>query len=184
MPGVFVFPLMLPGPYSVVASHLGYEVWQDTIYVDATETNSISIELTPTTLALEPVVVDAANQSALAPSLNRVSADPASLQEIIPFSGAVNSLQNLQQKQGIQFNHSSSDIHIQGGAPGEHQVRLDGSPIFLPQQLAGFWGPFNAQAIEHITIHKSGFGARQGSYQSGVIDINHRLTPSGRAICH
>ena len=69
---------------------------------------------------------------------------------------------------GVRFNNLTSDTHLQGSGAGEHQFRLDGVPIFLPQRAIGILGPFSPFALESIKIHKSGFGVEEGSYLAGV----------------
>ena len=182
--GRFVLQPLLPGRYKVSASHLGYVVWSDSILVVPHSRHSIVIYLDPAIQILQPIIIDEASQTTSLSSLFYEQVDAASLIALAPTTtGLANTLQSLQRKQGIQFDQTTSDIHIQGGATGEHQVRVDGSPIFLPQQLGGFWGPFSPQAIERITIHKSGYGARLGSFQTGIIDLSHRLTlPEGKHV--
>ena len=70
------------------------------------------------------------------------------------------------------------DLHIQGGAAGEHLTLLDGVPVFEPISLGRMMGAFSPLAIGRITVHKAGFGASVGSQLSGVLDIEQDLTSS------
>ena len=175
--GRFVLPPLLPGAYQLSASYMGFAVWQDTVHIEELTSHTLAIPLIPETFSLEPIVVDALPYAQMAEELRYGTLSAEELLDAQPAYGAVNILQQLSAENGIHFSPATSDLHIQAGTAGEHQIRLDGSPVFLPQQLAGIWGPFNPLAIEQIRIHKSGFGVKMGSFQSGVIEANHRLDP-------
>ena len=74
---------------------------------------------------------------------------------------------------GLAINEQSADFHIQGGDTGEHQFKLDGSPVFYPVFVSGIISGFNAFALDNVEVHKAGFGVSQGSYLSGVVLAKH-----------
>jgi len=80
---------------------------------------------------------------------------------------------------GVSRQRPMADLHVQGGAAGEHQVRLDGMPIRNPVTLRRLLGAFSPLALDRLTVRKAGFGVEHGSRLSGVIAAEHALAPSG-----
>ena len=82
---------------------------------------------------------------------------------------------------GVRLSDVTADVHVQGGEAGEHELRLDGVPVYLPRAPTGLIGPFSAFALERITVHKAGFDAAQGSQTSGLLLAEHGLGRTSRA---
>jgi hypothetical protein len=79
------------------------------------------------------------------------------------------------QQLGIAQRSQLGDLHLQGGEAGEHQLRLDGVPVFDPVSVARLFGAFAPLGIRQLTVHKAGFGVAHGSFTAGVIDLEHTL---------
>jgi hypothetical protein len=76
---------------------------------------------------------------------------------------------------GVRRQPPVADLHVQGGAAGEHEVRLDGMPIRNPVTLRRLLGAFSPLALDRLTVHKAGFGVEHGSTISGVVAAEHAL---------
>ncbi|MDA1027861.1 MAG: carboxypeptidase-like regulatory domain-containing protein [Bacteroidetes bacterium] len=178
--GMFIFPRLLPGSYNVRVQHIGYRTRQTKIEIDAGEDASTEIILeSESILITTPLVIDGR-----IPSSSMLGAASATQEEIVQnlAAGTSGLLQSLDAMPGVRVNDTTADIHIQGGEAGEHQFRLDGTPIFLPLNVASFIGPFSPFALGKITVHKAGFSARLGSQISGIISAEHDLRiPFGSA---
>lgn len=173
--GRFVLPALLPGPYVLSVSHLGYRPWTDSLVIRPREQVRAEASLRPENIFITPVVVDGMQGRRSAESLGRPALDAAEA----PVGGAAGpvsaSYGNLQALSGVRLNDVTADAHVQGGDPGTHQLRLDDVPVFLPRSVAGLVGPFGSFALEKIRVHQAGYGAAHGSQLSGVLAGEHAL---------
>ncbi len=173
--GQFVLPPLLPGRYILTSSFVGYADWQDTLTVPPGAEAFARIEMASEPVLFSPVVVDGLQRRR--PS-ERLSEDRILLADSLGLGRADAGLpvvSHLTALPGVQINDITADIHIQGGEAGEHQMKLDNVPLYLPRGLSGALGPFSALAIERIVVHKSGFEASRGSHLAGVTELQHAL---------
>lgn len=180
--GMFIFPRLLPGEYTMRVSHMGYLQYERQISVAPGSDASTEVTLESTVISLTtPLIIDGIG---MMPSSTVLGAPRTSGDDAVADIGSGTSglLQNLDAMPGVRVNDATADVHIQGGEAGEHQFRLDGAPVFLPLNVASFIGPFSPFALGSITIHKAGFQANVGSQISGVIEAEHdvRIPPSDR----
>ncbi len=170
--GLFAFARLKPGRYMVLATHIGYETGKAVVDVPPGGDSEAELALKADPVIVQPIVIDGLQWQL--PSANLGT--EAIMQEDLllnPSSGASDVLVGLNSLLGVRVSDATADIHVQGGETGEHQLRLDGAPVFLPLNFASFVGPFSPFAIGSITVHKAGFQASEGSQISGVVDIRH-----------
>ncbi len=169
--GRFAITDLLPGPYHITASYLGYVPTTITVDLDPGITQELSLTLEATPVLLSPAI-EVSGVASLRPSdvLGQPSAERAELLQAIGLRGATSALASML---GVRPNDTTADLHVQGGDPGEHQFRLDGVPLYLPLHVVSFVGPFSPFALRKMTVHKAGFEARIGSQIAGVIDATH-----------
>jgi outer membrane receptor protein involved in Fe transport len=74
---------------------------------------------------------------------------------------------------------SESDVSarpiVQGGDVHEARVFLDGVPLLQPYHYGGVRSMFNQQAVDHMTLYKTGFPAEMHNAQSALIDVAARV---------
>lgn len=174
--GRFTFPALLPGSYVVSVQHIGYRSWRDSLVVRPQEQLVAEARLRSDPILITPVIVDAYGdqQRFLSSELPQIRAsEPA-----IGYAAASDrSYRQVRAISGVRLNDVTADVHVQGGDPGAHQLRLDGVPVFLPRSVAGLIGPFSSFGLEKIRVHKAGFGADVGSQLGGVLEAEHGLAP-------
>ncbi|MEM9666607.1 MAG: carboxypeptidase regulatory-like domain-containing protein [Bacteroidota bacterium] len=170
--GRFVIPDLLAGPYRVEVHYLGYRVWTDSLAIRPEATTQTLVQLEAQPLVINPVVIDGLQRRVGGPDL-RSSA---------PTTGALATVQTgleladrLNALPGVRFSDITADVHVQGGAAGDHQLRLDGVPVFLPQRPLGLIGPFSPLAVGRLEAHTAGFEAETGSMLSGAVEAQHQL---------
>jgi len=178
--GHFAFAALAPGPYVAYTTYLGYEVRRDTLIVEPDGHTRYRIALAPTTVSLDPVIIDGMQERRLQTALTQIELGAEQLTTGTPVLGLTNVLSTLDDIPGVDVGPTSADIHIQGGGAGEVETRLDGSPIFTPPHMGGLFGPFSPLALERLTVYKSGFGAAVGSETSGVVLADHTLGDQSR----
>lgn len=174
--GLFLLPKLLPGPHELRVSRIGYQPRVLSVEIGAASTQRRSVQLDPLALELDPIVVDGLEHVG---GFLRSSAWTASdFAAGVPEDGDV----SLQARSGLGVSRRPlfADLSVQGSAPGEHMVRLDGVPVFDPVALGRTRSAFSPLALRRITVHKAGFGVGEGSFAGGVVDVEHRVeSPAG-----
>ncbi len=176
--GLFSFSSLVSGPHRVVATYVGYRTATDSVLVVPGDRNSLEIALTPEPVSLGPVVVDGLTQrlpsrglgSGYASSAEFTMQSTAGTADVVRAAGSI---------PGVSVRHPMADLHIQGGAGGEHLTLLDGVPVRDPVTLGRRLGAFSPLAIDRITVHKAGFRASHGSHLSGVVTVDHDVLDHG-----
>lgn len=175
--GRFQVPNLISGTYQIVATHLGYESTVDSVYVPPGDSVRRRITLTPTPIASEPVIVDGVERHT---PEGRIGAATLSANELAEPGrmGALDALDRGGALMGVHQQSPRADLHVQGGAAGEHEVRLDGIPIRNPVTLRRLLGAFSPLALDRLTVHKAGFGVEHGSTISGIVSAEQALSAS------
>jgi len=124
--GIYVFPALAPGTYSITAEHPGMAKFQATALVQAQLSTSIDIMLAPvgtqTIVRVEDVtpmvITDTAEQTH---TLERARIDQ------LPLNGR--SIWNLLQTVPGMTNDANGNLHVYGLRQGTHDVLLDGAAL-------------------------------------------------------
>lgn len=172
--GRFSFPKLVPGPHRIVVTYVGYQDFADTIRVEPDQATPIELSLHVEPLLAAPILITGLTRRLPSEALAEEEGDIETLTQAPGRNDVIRSMHTII---GLRVGDAMADVHVQGGAAGEHQYRLDGAPVFIPIPNGGIVGPFSPFAIDKFTLHKAGFGATKGSHLSGVIEAEHRLTP-------
>jgi len=165
--GVFTLTGLPDGEVDIVASSVGYRPTRASVVLGEGRPGHTRILLSPAAVSLDPIVVTGLDTRVSDDELGAAVWSPAEI-------GALTSdgvLDTPVGQLGVRRPPLGSDLGIQGGAPGESLVRLDGVPVFEPMSLGGVRSAFSSLAIDRVTIRKAGFGAAGGSFVGGVVDI-------------
>jgi hypothetical protein len=173
--GHFRLPGLAAGRHTLVVSRVGYETKtiEATIRPGRPATRD-TIALASTAVALAPVVVDASPSFPLAPSRRHNTISPDRLAETNRL-GTADVAHAAGTLMGITQTAPYAGLHLQGGAVGDHEVRLDGVPVRNPTTAGRLLGAFSPLALDGLTARKAGFGALRGDALSGVVELEHDL---------
>ncbi len=95
--------------------------------------------------------------------------------ELPSLLGEVDVLRALMLKPGMPSGaEGAAGLYVRGGGADQNLFLLDGATVYNPSHLFGFFGTFNADAVEDVTLYKGGFPARYGGRLSSVIDVGLR----------
>ena len=172
--GRFSFSKLVPGPHRIVVTYVGYQDFSDTIRVAPDQATPVELDMKIEPLLAAPIVVTGLMRRLPSEALIEEEGDIEALTQAPGRNDVIRSMNTVI---GLRVGNAMADVHVQGGAAGEHQYRLDGAPVFIPIPNGGIVGPFSPFAVDKFTLHKAGFGAAKGSHLSGVIEAEHRLTP-------
>ena len=175
--GRFRLTGLLPGPHTVVVTHLGYSRHEATVYVPPNATTRHDATLAPSPIVADSLVVDgnrygpASAQS----EAERVSGEDPRWRRAGASPDVLDAASSLL---GVTASPPYTDLRIQGSPSGGHTLRLDGVPVRNPASAGRLLGAFSPLALDGLTARKAGFGALHGNALSGTLDLNHDL--SGR----
>lgn len=170
--GMFVLARLLPGPHQLLVSQPGYQSLRLPLEVLASGNTRRQIRLDPAVLELDPIVVEGIRDVG-GGALNETGWRAGDFAQGVPLDGEIS--QQARTGLGVSRRPLFADLSIQGSAPGEHTVRLDGVPVFDPVSLGRSRSAFSPLALRRITVRKAGFGVEHGSFSGGVIDVEHAL---------
>jgi len=176
--GTFSFAAVPAGLHRVAVSYVGYETDVDTVAVQEGEEHHLDVSLRPSPVRSGSVVVDDRRAEQVGTTTHRIAAQrrlPTNRDAI----GTPDVLRGASGLLGVSRQRPLADLYVQGGASGEHQVRLDGVPVRNPVTLRRLIGAFSPLALGDLTVHKAGFGVEHGSALSGVLSASHRLGAGG-----
>jgi len=169
---------LLPGPHTVVVTHLGYKRHQATVYVPPNGTARHKAALAPSPIVADSIVIDgdrygpASAQS----GAERVSDGELRWRSVAETPDVLNAANSLL---GVTSSPPYADLHIQGSSTGGHTLRLDGVPVRNPVSAGRLLGAFSPLALDGLTALKAGFGALHGNALSGTLELDHDLSDTG-----
>jgi hypothetical protein len=170
--GYFALSEIKPGKYNVVFSYLGYEKKEITVELKRRESRRIDVELSSEALQLDEVVVESNRlDDKRQISVSRINIPIRQINKL-RVGGEADVFRSLQYLPGVLASSQiSSGLYIRGGSPDQTLVLLDGSAIYNPSHLFGFFSTFNPDAIKDVDLIKGGYPAEYGGRLSAVLDL-------------
>ncbi len=178
--GRFTVAPVLAGKHRLVVTYVGYRTAVDSVRVPPDGRDTIRVSLSRRVLDTEPIVVDGLQRRLPSARLGKSTVNASGLRRLSS-AGTPDVIRAAGQRVGVSLNRPLAELNIQGGDGGEQVTLLDGTPVREPVSLGGLLGAFSPQALERMTVHKTGFGVAQGSYTAGVLEATHDLSRSGTA---
>lgn len=184
--GYYAIPNIPEGEYDVQVSLLGYR--SSTFKINTREKKTIvqNILLTDQSLQFSEVVISAEiEEEKRTTQTGRIvlqAKDVASL----PTIGEADVFRALQLMPGVKaMSEISSGLNVRGGSTDQNLILLDGTVVYNPSHLFGFFSTFNNDAIKDIDLMKGGFPAEYGGRLSSVLNVTNidgdRVSTHGKA---
>lgn len=157
--------------------YIGYR--DTTIRVSQSETNLLTIALTPSYRSLNEVQIVSSKDDPkekvndVQMGVDRISMVEAKLLPAI--LGEVDILKILQLKPGVKSGgEGTAGFFVRGGSNDQNLILVEHAPVYNPSHLFGFFSVFNSDAIKNVTLYKSGFPSQYGGRLSSVLDVEMR----------
>jgi Carboxypeptidase regulatory-like domain len=171
--GEFAFDRLFPGRYGVIVQAIGYRPWRGQLDVAPSGRERRRVLLQRVDALPAPIIINGLTLGDRSVALGTTQFADTSASRWLRapaffFPGAPTLL-------GVSRRDGTGDLHVQGGEVGELPWRLDGIPLYDASMLSGLLGSVAAPAIEQVTVRRAGFGARDGSFTAGVIDLAHAV---------
>ena len=158
------------GEYEILFSYVGFQPIIKPISLH--KDTFLTINLSDVKQINEVVVIANKNQNI---NSTQMSVNKILIKDIgkIPVVfGEADVIKTMQLLPGVKSgNEGSSGLYVRGGSSEQNLVLLDGTPVYYPYHLFGFFSVFNNDAINNISIIKGGFPAHYGGRLSSVVDI-------------
>jgi len=173
--GYFVIHNVPTGDVILACTYIGYKPYQQTISFSGEKSLTVEIELEPTALQSEEVVVEAERtESVELVETGTIHVTPRKLQAS-PVMAEADLMRTLQSLPGVlTLSEFSSGLYVRGGTPDQNLVLLDGVQIYNVNHLFGLFSTFDVEAIKDVKFVRSGFSARYGHRLSSVLDITNK----------
>ena len=173
--GHFTINRMISGNHEIIFSYVGYRPIRKVIRIDPEANLNETIRLIPAQVDFSPVVVSA--HMPVISAHRDITDYKTSLSDWQAgrLQGPVKSLELFP---GVQYGIGLTDLHIQGGQPGTHRFFLDGAPVYNPYSFGRLFSAFSPYSINRVSVDKAGFGAGQGSFISGKVNLSHDVSNS------
>ena len=173
--GYYSIANIIPGKYTVVFSFLGYRRMEMEVSLKADESRRIDIELVSEYVELDEVVVEGnrADDSRQI-TVSRINIPIKQITQL-RVGGESDVFRSIQYLPGVLASSQiSSGLYIRGGSPDQTLVLLDGSTVYNPTHLFGFFSTFNPDAIKDVELIKGGYPAQYGGRMAAVLDLVQR----------
>jgi hypothetical protein len=174
--GGFSFPRLRPGRYALSVRAVGYRPSQSSFELQPNDVHMIRLPLERTDVSAGPIVVNGVRPGAASRVLGAAELAPRAIDGLV--TGPAVFLPGAPVPLGVSRRDGTGDLHLQGGDLGEHPWRLDGIPLYDAGSLAGLLGVVAPAVVERLTVRRSGFRAADGSFATGVIDLEQAVVPA------
>lgn len=164
-----------PGEYALRISFIGYITHEDTLSLGAGVTRTVSLELERDQEQLGEVVVAPAGTGASGISAGRQRVEAADFARVPTPAASGDLASYLQTLPGVvSTGDRGGHLYIRGGTPAENMILVDGTLVFQPFHILGFFSAFPENLVSDADFYAGGYGARYSGRTSSVVDVKMR----------
>lgn len=172
--GYYAIPNIPDGEFTVVVSLLGFQSY--TFKIDTRQNKKIiqDIVLSDQAVQVNEVIISAEKEeekrNTQVGRIQMQAKDVAAL----PTIGEADVFRALQMMPGVKATSEiSSGLNVRGGSTDQNLILLDGTVVYNPSHLFGFFSTFNNDAVKDIELMKGGFPAEFGGRLSSVLNVTN-----------
>jgi len=184
--GYYAIPNIPTGEYQVSVSLLGYQPFEFTINTSNNKKIVYDVYLSDKAVQVNEVIISAESEDETRSTQTGRIVMQAKDVASIPTIGEADVFRALQLMPGIKATSEiSSGLNVRGGSTDQNLILLDGTVVYNPSHLFGFFSTFNNDAIKDIDLMKGGFPAEYGGRLSSVLNVTNidgdRVNTHGKA---
>ncbi len=162
------------GEFALRISFIGFNTYTDTLSLDRDERRTISIALEPDEGMLDEVIVEPTG-GATELQAGRQEVSSADLGRVPTPAGSGDLASYLQSLPGVvATGDRGGQLYIRGGTPSQNMVLIDGTLIYQPFHILGFFSAFPEDLVANTEFYAGGFGPRYSGRLSSVMDVKMR----------
>ncbi len=163
-----------PGRYALRVSFVGYRPYRDSLRLRQGIVTR-NVQLQPGELALEEVTVAADPPGAANLEAGLQTIQPEDLDRIPTPAASGDLAMYLQTLPGVtSLGDRGGGLYVRGGSPTQNLVLMDGTLIYRPFHILGFFSVFPQDLVRRVDFYAGGFPARYSGRLSSVIDVKMR----------
>ncbi|CAM3575921.1 TonB-dependent receptor [Salinibacter ruber] len=172
--GFYQLSRIPPGRYRLQISFVGYRSYRDTLRLAPGARRTLSVELAVAPRQMEEVTVEGGQgvEDAEAGLRKIQPADVENIPTPGPGSDLASYLRSLPEV--ATTGDRGGRLYIRGGTPSQNLVLVDGTPIYKPFHIIGFYSAFPGRLVSSTNFHAGGFGAEHTGRISSVMDVQLR----------
>jgi hypothetical protein len=172
--GYFVLPDLPMGIFTVQVSLLGYKT--EMFQVNTADSQSITrtIQMKSESIQEKEVVItgDQIQEQKTIQTSYLVLKGPEL--SSMPAVGEADVFRALKVLPGVKaVSEISSGLFVRGGSADQNLILLDGTVVYNPSHLFGFFSTFNNDAIKDVELMKGGYPAEYGGRLSSVLNVTN-----------
>jgi hypothetical protein len=172
--GFYQITNLRPGAWVIRISYIGYITYKDTLGLSEGETRTVSVSLEPDQELLDEIFVAPVGGAArLEAGRQRITT--VDIQRVPVPGGSGDLASYLQGLPGVvTMGDRGGQFYIRGGTPTENMVLVDGTMIYQPFHILGFFSVFPSDLISEVDFYAGGFSPRYNGRMSSVLDVKMR----------
>lgn len=172
--GFYQIQNLYAGTYQLQISHIGYITYQDTLILDGAERMVVSVDLDLDDELLDEVLV-ALGEGAARRQIGRQRVTTVDISRVPTPAGGGDLASYLQAMPGVvATGDRGGQLFVRGGTPSENMVLIDGSLIYQPFHIVGFFSVFPEDLVSSADFYTGGFSPRYSGRTSSVLDVQMR----------
>ncbi len=169
--GFFAIVNVPPGKQTLLVTYVGYEPQEVEVSLAPGGSEKVTVSIRQKPKANQITVTGERDLEKRQIDVSRVNVPVEQLKQL-RIGGESDVFRSLQYMPGILTSSQiSSGLYIRGGSPDQNLVLIDGSTVYNPTHLLGFFSAFNADAIKDVDLIKGGFPAEYGGRLSAVLGL-------------
>ncbi len=161
-----------PGNYLVTFSYVGKE--SEKRFITLFSSGNLDVPLFADSELLDEVIVEG-SELGRASEIGTVGAQKLSvnkLEKLPSFLGDVDVVKSTIALPGVTVSgESSSYLNVRGGRNDQTLVLMNGTTVYNPGHMLGFFSVFNGDFVSEVTLFKGNIPARYGMRSSSVLDV-------------
>ena len=162
------------GRYVLRVSFVGYRAYQDTLRLGQ-DIVTRNVQLQPGDLELEGVTVTADEPSAADLEAGLQTIEPEDLDRVPTPSANGDLAMYLKTLPGVtSLGDRGGGLYVRGGSPTQNLVLMDGTLVYRPFHILGFFSAFPQNLVRQVDFYAGGFPARYSGRLSSVMDVKMR----------
>lgn len=161
------------GNYKIEITHIGFE--RKLFNLNLTENVRMDFGVPAKANELTTVIVNGNDNKSkvLSAQTSMESVDRKTALTIPAILGEVDIIKVLQLKPGVKNSgEGTSGISVRGGGTDQNLFLMDGTVVYNPNHLFGFFSTFNIDAVKDVQLYKAGFPAEFSGRLSSIVDVN------------
>ena len=172
--GYFSLQNIDPGSYTIIATYVGYQQYEQEITLKPGQSRRLDIKLQPAGVQLEEVVVESEREQEEQRDIGIAQLQTQLINDL-PSVGQTDVFRSLQLLPGVKAaSDFSSGLYIRGGSPDQTLILLDRTTVYNPSHFFGFFSTFNPDAVKDVRLYKGGYPAQYGGRLGSVLTIYNK----------